>query len=76
VPRRSVYGLCERYEARSLVDEDHATAIAGRVGRALVSPRGVERAVDADAFGKGVRDLPTVCVRRSPDGQLLINRAR
>ena len=77
-PLRGIVELAQRYGARIVVDEAHATGVVGPDGRGLVSALGLEREVDVvvGTLGKALGSYGAfVCCDRSM-AEFLVNRAR
>lgn len=74
----AVISICEKYGARLVVDEAHATGVYGRTGGGLVASLGVSEAVFAriHTFGKAVGAHGAVVVGSKALKNYLINFAR
>lgn len=77
-PLAGIVELAQRYGARLVVDEAHATGVLGPGGRGLVAELGLEREVDVvtGTLGKALGSYGAfVCCDRETQ-EFLVNRAR
>lgn len=77
-PLEGIVELADRFDARVLVDEAHATGVVGPEGRGLVRALGLELHVDVviGTLSKALGSYGAfVCCRR-PMADLLVNRVR
>ncbi len=77
-PLHGIVELAQRYGARVLVDEAHATGTVGPGGRGLVVELGLENNVDVvvGTLSKALGTYGAFACCRRPMAELLINRAR
>jgi len=75
-PLREIAELAERYQARVVIDEAHATGVIGAEGRGLAHALGVEVDVVIGTLGKALGSYGAFacCTREMSD--FLVNRAR
>ena len=73
-----VYGLADRYDAGLIIDEAHATGVAGPNGRGLVAARGRPDSVLATLHtcGKALASMGAFIACSETLRQYLINKAR
>lgn len=77
-PLNDIASLCEKYHAKLVVDEAHATGIFGKKGRGLVSEAGIEEKVFArvHTFGKALGCHGAAVLGSNELRNYLINFAR
>jgi 8-amino-7-oxononanoate synthase len=77
-PLHEIVELARRFGARVLVDEAHATGVAGPGGRGLVCELGLEREVDVvvGTLGKALGSYGAFACGSRALVELLLNRAR
>ncbi len=75
-PLREIAELAERFDARVVIDEAHATGVIGAEGRGLAHELGVEVDVVIGTLGKALGSYGAFacCTRETAD--FLVNRAR
>jgi glycine C-acetyltransferase/8-amino-7-oxononanoate synthase len=77
-PLEGIVELAQRYRARVLVDEAHATGVVGPGGRGLVAALGLERQVDVviGTLSKALGSYGAFVCCSTDVAEYLVNRAR